>query len=55
VCAGSLTRRPARPAAADEAGPAELARAGVRASFADDAVKSRILAEIDARASRQRS
>ena len=32
----------------DEAGLAELARAAVRASFAEDAVKSRVLAEIDA-------
>ena len=32
----------------DEAGLAELARAAVRASFAEDAVTSRILAEIDA-------
>ena len=32
----------------DEAGIAELARAAVRASFADDAVKSRVLVEIDA-------
>jgi len=32
----------------DEAGLAELARTAVRASFADDATKSRILAEIDA-------
>ena len=32
----------------DEAGVAELARAGVRASFAPDAVRTRILGEIDA-------
>jgi aminodeoxyfutalosine deaminase len=32
----------------DEAGLAELARTAVRASFADDAVKSRIIVEIDA-------
>ena len=32
----------------DEAGVAELARAGVRASFAEDALKQRLLAEIDA-------
>ena len=32
----------------DEAGLAELARAAVRASFAEDFVKSRVLAEIDA-------
>ncbi len=31
----------------DEAGVAELARAGVRSSFADDAVKDSLLAEID--------
>ncbi|GAA4372097.1 adenosine deaminase [Nocardioides caricicola] len=31
----------------DEAGVAELARTGVRASFADEAVKTRILGEID--------
>ncbi|WP_243059455.1 adenosine deaminase [Nocardioides sp. SR21] len=31
----------------DEAGVADLARAGVRASFADEAVKTRILGEID--------
>jgi len=35
----------------DEAGLAELARTGVRASFAPDDVKSRIVAEIDAYAS----
>ena len=35
----------------DEAGLAELARTGVRASFAPDGVKSRIVAEIDAYAS----
>ena len=32
----------------DEAGVAELARAGVRASFAEDDLKQRLLAEIDA-------
>jgi aminodeoxyfutalosine deaminase len=32
----------------DEAGLAELARTAVRASYAEDAVKSRIIAEIDA-------
>ena len=32
----------------DEAGVADLARAGVRASFADEPVKQRLLAEIDA-------
>jgi len=32
----------------DEAGLADLARTGVRASFAEDDVKSRVLAEIDA-------
>jgi aminodeoxyfutalosine deaminase len=31
----------------DEAGVADLARGAVRASFADDATKSRILTEID--------
>ena len=35
----------------DEAGVADLARAGVRASFADEAVKTRILGEIDGYAS----
>ena len=35
----------------DEAGLAELARTGVRASFAPDDVKTRIVAEIDAYAS----
>jgi aminodeoxyfutalosine deaminase len=32
----------------DEAGLAELARTAVRASYAEDDVKSRIIAEIDA-------
>ena len=32
----------------DEARVAELARAGVRASFAEDDLKQRLLAEIDA-------
>lgn len=32
----------------DEAGVKDLARAGVRASFADDATRARVLAEIDA-------
>ena len=31
----------------DEGGVAELARTGVRASFADDDVKARLLEEID--------
>ena len=35
----------------DEAGVADLARTGVRSSFADDATKARLLAEIDAYAS----
>ena len=37
----------------DEAGVADLARAGVRASFADEATKTRILAEIDEYAAKQ--
>jgi aminodeoxyfutalosine deaminase len=32
----------------DEAGVAELARTAVRSSFAEDEVRSRLLAEIDA-------
>ena len=36
----------------DRAGVADLARAGVRASFAEPDVKARILAEIDAYAPR---
>lgn len=37
----------------DEAGVADLARAAVRASFADDATKARILGEIDEHAAQQ--
>ncbi|QIK65733.1 adenosine deaminase [Nocardioides sp. HDW12B] len=39
----------------DEAGVADLARSGVRCSFADDATKARLLAEIDAYADAPRS
>ncbi|CAI9408579.1 adenosine deaminase [Nocardioides sp. T2.26MG-1] len=39
----------------DEAGVAELARTAVRASFADEAVKARVVAEIDAYAAAART